>query len=44
MVFGEITTSAKFDYNEVIRATIKRIGFDDGAKDGRSALSDLLRC
>lgn len=28
MCFGEITTSAKVDYEEVIRAAIKNIGFD----------------
>ena len=28
MVFGEITTNAKFDYEAVVRQTIKEIGFD----------------
>merc|ERR1712159_674907 len=28
MVFGEITTKAKVDYEAVVRATIKEIGFD----------------
>jgi len=32
MVFGEITTRAVVNYEEVVRATLKRIGYDDGAK------------
>jgi S-adenosylmethionine synthetase len=32
MIFGEITTNAKFDYEEVVRNAIKHIGFDDVAK------------
>lgn len=32
MVFGEITTKAKLDYQKVIRETIKKIGYDDSAK------------
>ena len=28
MIFGEITTNAKFDYEAVVRETIKGIGFD----------------
>lgn len=32
LVFGEITTKAKVDYQKVIRDTIKRIGFDDSSK------------
>ena len=32
MVFGEITTGAKLDYQKVIRETIKGIGYDDSAK------------
>ena len=28
MVFGEVTTNAKFDYEEVVRNAIKEIGFD----------------
>eukprot|EP01013_Petalomonas_cantuscygni_P004036 TRINITY_DN14320_c0_g1_i1.p1 TRINITY_DN14320_c0_g1~~TRINITY_DN14320_c0_g1_i1.p1 ORF type:complete len:406 (-),score=102.72 TRINITY_DN14320_c0_g1_i1:372-1589(-) len=32
MVFGEITTKAHIDYQELIRATVKDIGFDDSEK------------
>lgn len=32
MVFGEITTRARVDYQKVIRDTIKHIGYDDSAK------------
>lgn len=32
MVFGEITTKAKLDYQKVIRNAIKDIGYDDSAK------------
>lgn len=32
MVFGEITTKAKIDYQKVIRDTIKKIGYDDSSK------------
>lgn len=32
MVFGEITTKAKLDYQKVIRTAIKDIGYDDSAK------------
>lgn len=32
MVFGEITTSAKLDYQQIVRDTIKQIGYDDSAK------------
>ncbi len=32
MVFGEITTSAKLDYQKVIRGAIKDIGYDDSSK------------
>ena len=28
MIFGEITTNAKFDYEAIVRNTIKEIGFD----------------
>ncbi|KAL7276824.1 methionine adenosyltransferase sam2 [Rhizina undulata] len=32
MVFGEITTKAKLDYQKIIRDAIKDIGYDDSAK------------
>lgn len=32
MVFGEITTKARIDYQKVIRDTIKQIGYDDSEK------------
>jgi len=32
MVFGEISTKAKLDYQKVIRETIKKIGYDDSSK------------
>jgi S-adenosylmethionine synthetase len=32
MVFGEITTKARIDYQKVIRETIKEIGYDDSSK------------
>lgn len=32
MVFGEITTKARLDYQKVIRDTIKQIGYDDSSK------------
>jgi len=32
MVFGEITTKARLDYQAVIRNTIRQIGYDDSSK------------
>lgn len=32
MVLGEITTTAKLDFQKIIRGAIKRIGYDDVSK------------
>jgi len=32
MIFGEITTKAKVNYEQVVRNTLKKIGYDDKAK------------
>lgn len=32
MIFGEITTKAVVDYEEVVRRAISQIGYDDPAK------------
>jgi len=32
MIFGEITTKAKVNYEAIVRETIKKIGYDDKAK------------
>ncbi|KAK9321159.1 S-adenosylmethionine synthetase [Lipomyces orientalis] len=32
MVFGEITTTAKLDFQKIVRDTIKHIGYDDSEK------------
>lgn len=32
MIFGEISTAAKVDYEQIVRDTCKQIGYDDAAK------------
>jgi S-adenosylmethionine synthetase len=47
MIFGEITTSAKIDYDAVVRAAIKKIGYDskDKGLDYRTVRScSVLLC
>merc|ERR1711881_148616 len=42
MVFGEITTSAKLDYDKVVRAVVQKIGFDSYVDDLASTESKGL--
>jgi len=32
MLFGEISSNAQVDYSQVVRETIKNIGYDDSSK------------
>lgn len=42
LVMGEITTSAKVDFQTIIRDTIKEIGYDDSAKGFDSATCGVM--
>jgi len=44
MVFGEITTSAKLDYDKIVRNEVKKIGFDSFVDDLSSVDSKGLSC
>jgi len=44
MVFGEITTQAKLDYDKIVRQEVKKIGFDSFVDDLSSVDSKGLSC
>merc|ERR1711869_179926 len=43
-VFGEITTSAKLNYDQIVRGAVKGIGYDSFVYDLGSAVSKGLSC
>jgi len=44
MVFGEITTAAKLDYDKIVRQEVRKIGFDSFVDDLSSVDSKGLSC
>jgi len=44
MVFGEITTQAQLDYDKIVRAQVREIGFDSFVDDLSSVKSKGLSC
>jgi len=44
MVFGEITTSGKIDYDAIVREQVREIGFDSFVDDLGSVVSKGLNC
>jgi len=44
MVFGEITTAGKIDYDAIVRAQVREIGFDSFVDDLGSVVSKGLNC
>jgi S-adenosylmethionine synthetase len=44
MVFGEITTAGKIDYEAIVRAQVREIGFDSFDEDLGSVVSKGLNC
>lgn len=44
MVFGEITTAGKIDYESIVRAQVREIGFDSFVDDLSSVASKGLSC
>lgn len=43
MIFGEITTKATVDYEQVVREAIKEIGYDDDAKGFNYETADVVK-
>merc|ERR1711957_704968 len=44
MVFGEITTAGKIDYDAIVREQVREIGFDSFVDDLGSVVSKGLNC